>query len=227
MRLNGLASGTSARENCSRISNPLPKPRLREAWTRYQDRRTVWEYVEFGDRRGKWNRFRRAIYCRKASQDRQLLCDFARSQTVFYTNLGRGEKIDERLRAAGFAHLMEPERIIRDYHNRGRDELVHRALKDFAAQELPFKRFARNAAFYHTMLVAFFLYEAFKEDVCAPGLSPVAYPTTFRRKIIDIAAKIVRHAGRVILKVPEAVWKHLRFDELWKRSAQPPLFAWV
>jgi hypothetical protein len=199
----------------------------RDGWTTYQQKRTVWEYVEFGDRRGKWKRFRRAIYCRKASENQQLLCDFARSHTVFYTNLGRGEQIDERLRACGLGHLMEAERIIRDYHSRGRDELVHRALKDFAAQELPFKRFAQNAAFYHAMLLAFFLYEAFKEDVCAPVLQPLAYPTTFRRKIIDIAAKIVRHSGRVIIKVPEAIWKQLRFDELWKRSAQPPTFVWV
>jgi len=77
------------------------------------------------------------------------------------------------------------------------------------------------------MLLAFFLYEAFKEDVGASVLAPIAYPTTFRRKIIDIAAKIVRHAGRVTIKVPEAIWKHLRFDELWKRSAQPPIFVWV
>jgi hypothetical protein len=40
-----------------------------------------------------------------------------------------------------------------------------------------------------------------------------------------IAAKIDRHAGRVIIKVPEAVWKHLRFEKLRKRSAQPPIFV--
>jgi hypothetical protein len=197
----------------------------RDGWKKYQDKRTVWEYIELGDKRGKWKKFRRAIYCRKASENRQLLCEFARSHSVFHTNLGRGEKIDETLRTSGLGHLMDTERIIRDYHSRGRDELVHRALKDFAAQELPFKRFAQNAAFYHTMLLAFLLYEAFKEDVCAPVLEPVVYPTTFRREIIDIAAKIVRHAGRVIIKVPEAIWKHLRFEELRKRSAQPPLFV--
>ena len=49
------------------------------------------------------------------------------------------------------------------------DELVHRALKDFASQTLPFKRFAPNAAYYYTLLVAFFLYECFKEDVCQRG----------------------------------------------------------
>lgn len=45
---------------------------------------------------------------------------------------------------------------------------MHRALKDFACEVLPFQRFSANAAFYYTMLVAFFLYECFKEDVCQP-----------------------------------------------------------
>jgi hypothetical protein len=53
------------------------------------------------------------------------------------------------------------------------------------------------------------------------------YPTTFRRKIIDIAVRVVRHAGRVILKVPEALWNHLSFDQLWPLSAGPPVFAWL
>ena len=202
-------------------------PAKLEGWKRYQHKRTVWEYVELGDRRGTWKRFRRLIYCRKVSESQQLLCDFARNHTLFYTNLGRGEPIDERLRVEGLSWLMEPERIIRDYHERGRDELVHRAMKDFCAEELPFKRFAQNAAFYYTMLLGFFLYETFKEDVCAPAISLNAYPTTLRRKIIDIAVKVVRHAGRVILKVPEALWNHLHFDQLWRRSAQPPLFAWM
>jgi hypothetical protein len=198
-----------------------------EGWRRYQEKKTVWEWVEFGDKRGKWKRFRRVIYCRKVTEDKQLLLNFARSHTLFYTNLGRGEKIDEGLQKVGLTHLMDPERIIRDYHDRGRDELVHRALKEFAGEVLPFKRFAQNAAFYYTILLSFFLYESFKEDVCAPVVEKVSYPTTLRRKVIDIAAKVVRHAGRIILEVPEAVWKHLHFDQLWSRSAQPRVFVWV
>jgi hypothetical protein len=198
-----------------------------EGWRRYQRKKTVWEYVELGDKRGTWKRFRRLIYCRKVSENQQLLCDFARNHTLFYTNLGRGERVDERLREVGLSHLMDPEQIIRDYHDRGRDELVNRAMKDFAFEEMPFKRFAQNAAFYYTMLLSFFLYESFKEDVCAPAIAINAYPTTFRRKIIDIAVKVIRHAGKVILKVPEAIWNHLHFEELWRRSAQPPIFAWM
>ena len=54
-----------------------------------------------------------------------------------------------------------------------------------------------------------------------------AYATTVRRRIIDMAAKIVRHGGQVILKVTAAVWNGLRFAELWQRSGAPPQFAWI
>ena len=42
----------------------------------------------------------------------------------------------------------------------------------FCLPDLPFKRFPANAAFYYTMLVAFFLYESFKQDVCDPVVRP-------------------------------------------------------
>jgi len=146
---------------------------------------------------------------------------------VLYTNLGRGDLLDRRLSDAGMKDLVEAEGIIKTYHERGCDELVHRALKDFGSEELPFKRFAQNAAFYYTMLVAFFLYETFKEVVCSPVVEISAYATTVRRKVIDIAAKLVQHAGKVVLKVTEATWKALKFAELWQRSGTAPRFVWA
>jgi hypothetical protein len=196
------------------------------SWGRYANGRELWEYVEMGDRRGNWNRFRRAIFCHHVCEAGQLLLNFARPDTIIYTNIGRGEAIDEGLVRCGRHDLLKAEGIIETYHGRGSDELVHRALKDFGFEQLPFKRFAQNAAFYYTMLTAFFLYEAFKEDVCSPVVQIGAYATTVRRKIIDVAAKIVRHSGKVILKVTQAAWNSLKFTELWQRSGAPPRFAW-
>jgi hypothetical protein len=104
---------------------------------------------------------------------------------------------------------------------------VHRGLKDFGFEELPFLRFAPNAALYYTMLVAFFLFECFKEDVCREVIPVEAYATTVRRRLIDVAAKIVRHAGQVILKVAAAAMEQLQFAALWARSSTPPQFAWA
>jgi hypothetical protein len=103
--------------------------------------------------------------------------------------------------------------------------LVHRALKEFAAEELPFTQFRPNAAYYYTLLTAFFLYETFKEDVCGEVAPVTAYPTTLRRTVIDIAAKIVRHAGEIVLKVAEPVLTHLHFLSLWAKSGAPPRLA--
>jgi len=198
----------------------------RSSWGRYDNGRELWEYVEMADKRGNWSRFRRAIFCHPVCEGGQLLLNFARPDTIIYTNIGRGEMIDEGLVRCGREELLTAKGIIETYHGRGSDELVYRALKDFGFEQMPFKSFAQNAAFYYTMLTAFFLFEAFKEDVCSPLLEIGAYATTVRRKILDVAAKIVRHSGKVIMKVTEATWNNLKFIELWKRSGAPPRYTW-
>ena len=195
------------------------------AWEHYQNSRQEWEYIEFVDRRGSWSKSRRAIYCRPLYDGDQLVMDFARDDTVIYTNIGMGESIDGMLTDAGLVSLFNAETIIEYSHSRGRDELVHRAFKDFGHEKLPFKRFAPNAAYYSMMVLAFFLFEAFKEDVCSGIVPAAAYPTTVRRAIIDVAAKIVTTSGRIILKVTAAAWKSLKFDVLWERSGSPPRFV--
>lgn len=198
-----------------------------EAWQRYENDHQVWEYVELADCRESWKRFRRAIFTTALSDERQLLLDFARPDNIIYTNLGRGETIDELLEKAGHSELTEATRIIEIYHDRGRDELVHRALKEFGGQTLPFHRFHMNAAFYATMLLTFFLYEAFKRDVCSEVIPVDCYPNTLRRMVIDIAAKIIRTGGEIILKVTKATWEALKVDDLWQLSGCPPAFTWV
>jgi len=194
-------------------------------WGRYENKKQAWDYVEFGDRRGNWKRFRRALYCRPVYEEEQMLFKFARPDTVLYTNLGVGGVIDGQLDRIGEEKLITPIGMIEAYHGRGCDELVHRALKDFGNEELPFKRFHQNAAFYYTMLIAFFLYETFKEDVCFPIVTVGAYATTLRRKILDVAGKIVRHAGKITLKVTMSTWKSLDFYQLWVKSGTPIRFV--
>jgi len=196
-------------------------------WKQYRNKIQVWDYVEFIDRRGSWTKARRAIYCRPWYEDNQMLMDYARPDTILYTNLGMGETIDELLTNVGRNDLVVAEKVIECAHGRGRDELVHRAFKDFGHEELPFKRFAPNAAYYYTMVLAFFLFETFKEDVCSAVIPITAYATTVRRKLIDIAAKIVKKAGKIILKVTSATWNSLKFNVLWEKSGSPPQFVWA
>jgi hypothetical protein len=100
--------------------------------------------------------------------------------------------------------------------------LVHRALKDFMAEQLPFKGFRQNTVFYYTALIAFALFEAFKADICASVVPVTAYPTTLRRSLVDVAGKIVSHGGRIVMKVTATVMTRLRFDVLWDKCTSPP-----
>ena len=46
-------------------------------------------------------------------------------------------------------------------------------------------------------------------------------------RLIGVAAKIVRHAGQIILKVAAAAMEQLQFAALWTRSGTPPQFVWA
>ena len=84
------------------------------------------------------------------------------------------------------------------------------------------KGFRQNTAFYYVALLAFALYESFKADVADPVLPRTVYPTTFRRRFLDVAGKIVRHAGRIVLKVTRAAMDGLKLAEVWQRCLSPP-----
>ena len=198
-----------------------------DAWSTYRNDHQEWQYLEMADCRGSWKLYRRALFCRTATEeDGQRVFDFSRKQSIVYTNLAPYAAFGKELQKSGHGQYLEAESIIGLYHDRGADELVHRALKAFASEALPFKRFAANAAFYYVTLVAFFLYEAFKEDVCGEVLKISSYVTRMRRRVIDIAAKLVRTGGRTILKVTAATHQALDLKTMWDRAARPPTFAW-
>jgi len=56
-------------------------------------------------------------------------------------------------------------------------------------EELPFKRFAANSALYYCMIIAFFLFETFKEDVLEEVMPVGSYATTVRRKALGLRCK--------------------------------------
>jgi hypothetical protein len=194
-----------------------------EQWVNMEKKNQTWEILEFGDRRGTWDKFRRAIFTQPLYEDNQKLLPFARPARIYYTNIGMGENIDTLLKNAGLEHYLDVKNIVEMAHQRGADELVHRGIKDFGTEQLPFKRFESNTAFFYIMLVSFNLLEAFKEDVSRDVIPKVCYATTFRRKIIDIAAKIAHTGGYIILRVTENTWEALNVLRLWELSNKPPV----
>jgi len=196
-------------------------------WKRFESgKKDAWQYTEFGCRQGSWKRFRRAIFCRLMHNDRnQLYLPGFRPDTIIITNIGQGQAIDWMLKKAGAADYLTANGLVACYHERGSDELANRAIKDFGHEQLPFKRFAPNAAWYYMMLVGHFLLESFKEDVSAPVLSIGSYASTVRRRLIDIAGKIVFHSGETILKVSKACIESLRLPELFDRCSMAPVIG--
>lgn len=195
-----------------------------DTWARYcTGKRDIWEYIEFGSKQGTWDRFRRAIYCRLLNEGPQLYLPGCRPDTVIITNIGQGQLIDAMLKRVGAYDYLKADGIVACYHERGSDELANRALKDFGHEQLPFKRFNPNAAWYYAMLLGHFLMETFKEDVGAPVVPIGAYATTMRRRLIDIAGKIVSHAGKIILRVTSTSFESLHLSKLFERCKCAPV----
>ena len=195
-------------------------------WERYYNGHKEWEYMEFGYRCESWNKFYRAIYTRVSSDQKQRLLDFARPDNVIVTNIGVNPTVLINCSTREQRRLIKAETIIEGHHMRGADELPHRGLKDFGFEELPFKRFAPNSAAYYCMLISFFLFETYKEDVLKEVMSIGSYATTVRRRALDFAAKVISTGGEIILKVTKALMDNLRFDILWQQSQDPiPIIA--
>ena len=149
--------------------------------------------------------------------------EFERHENVILTNIGVKDKVLQHLTPEEKEQWLKPEFVIASHHARGADELPHRALKDFGTESFPFLRFFPNAAFYYIMLIAFFVFEAFKRDVLTGVLPATCYASRVRRLLFDTAAKIVSKSRKLILKIFEATLKRLEFLRLWELALQDPI----
>ena len=148
---------------------------------------------------------------------------FSKPDTVIYTNIGTSKNADDKLKAAGGEHYFQTETIIQKSHERGADELIHWSIKELATKEqLPFKSFGMNRAYYFLLVITHFIFEAYKQDV-TPDIIPItSYPNTFRRKLIDFAAKITTRSRYIKLNVTKTIYETINIIELWKRCQSPP-----
>lgn len=163
----------------------------------------------------------RTIYTRPFYEEGQGLLGFARPDNVIITNIDYDTERLKGLSPVERNKWSDAQRIIASHHGRGADELPHRGLKDFGFEELPFRPFGPNTTVYYCMVIAFFLFEAFKRDILE-GIIPIeSYATTVRRRVIDIAAKFVSTGGRILLKVTRAAMDTLQFDLIWERCNSP------
>jgi len=191
--------------------------------------KSLWKFVEFGSKLKSWSKYRRSIFTRLYRDEQgQYMMDFGRPDSIIYTNIGNCPKADARLKAAGGSNYFQTETIIEKSHQRGADELIHRSIKELATKEqLPFKLFVMNRAYYYLLVITHFIFEAYKQDVTADVIPIATYPNTFRRKLIDFAVKITTRARRVILNVTRTIYQIINIEELWKRCQSPPKIQWA
>ena len=188
----------------------------------------IWNYIELGNKLKSWTKFRRAIFTTlDTDENGQLILEFARPDTILYTNLGQDAELTEQLKkagkparhiysgVAGGEDLLTADAIISLAHQRGKDELIHRSIKELATKEqLPFQQMGMNRAYYYLLAIAHFLFESYKRDVTYEVFPIKSYPNTFRRQLIDFAVKIVSHGGEIILKVTNEVKERLNIYKL-------------
>jgi hypothetical protein len=185
----------------------------------YKIKKRLWYFHDFTDKRRSWDNSYRCIYTKPINEeDGQIILEFDRPESLIYSNLGMDNKISKKLMESGNISNIEPEAIIEAYHNRARDELVNRSFKDFGTERLPFKRFEANSAYYYIMAISFFIFESFKKDMDTEVIPVTWYPSTFRRRFIDAAGKIVHSGRQVILKLTAFFYELFNFPELWQRS---------
>ena len=187
----------------------------------------IWSFFDFGSKLKSWKRFRRSIFTTlSCDKNGQYLLDLEseRIDNLIYTNIGTNEIADRLLKSAGGDEYFEAQNIIKLSHQRGADELIHRSIKELATKEqLPFKHLGMNRSYYFLMVISHFIFETYKRDVTNEVISISSYPNTFRRKIIDFAAKITSGSGYVILNIPRTVFNDFKINDLWKRCQSPPI----
>ena len=212
-------------EDVKEYVQELPK----EVFGKFHKNKAIWNFVEFGNKLKSWNKFRRCILT-KLSRDEngQYIMDFEKPDSLIYTNIGMNKEIDDKLKAAGGDQYFKTEYIIQKSHERGAYELIHRSLKELATKEqLPFKSFAMNRSYYFMLVITHFIFEAYKQDVTSEVIPITVYPNTFRRKLIDFAAKLTTHSRKVTLFVTQTVFDTIDINVLWQKCQSPPKIQFV
>jgi hypothetical protein len=200
-----------------------------QEFSKFKKNKAEWSYVEFGNKLKSWKKFRRCIFTKlNCDGSGQYIMEFDKPDNVIYTNIGNCKEADEKLNAAGGEAYFAASSIIGLSHQRGADELVHRSIKELATKEqMPFKNFGMNRAYYFMLVICHFIFEAYKRDVTADVIPITAYPNTFRRKLIDFAAKITKGARSITLKVSKVIYKTFNINVLWERCLAPPKIQYV
>ena len=199
-----------------------------QSYKEIRKNKAVWKYIEIGHKLKSWDKYRRCIVTKLFTDEKgQFLLDFSRPDTILYTNIGICPDADQRLTSCGGEQYFNADTIIETAHQRGADELIHRSIKELAVKEqLPFEKFGMNRAYYFFLVFTHFLQEAYKNDVCKDVLPVSSYPNTFRRVMIDFAAKFTIKSRNLILNVSKGIYDQINLSKIWNLCHTPIKIQW-
>jgi hypothetical protein len=93
------------------------------------------------------------------------------------------------------------EEVLKWHHQRGQAENFNKELKiGFGMERMPCGQTHANAVFFRIGVIAYNLFIGFKRHSC-PELWAKHTMATFRWKMVQVAGRIVRHAGEMVLKL--------------------------
>jgi hypothetical protein len=70
------------------------------------------------------------------------------------------------------------------------------------------------------------MFETYKIDVTQEVLPINVYPNTFRRRLIDFAAKITSGGRNIILNVTREIYETFKIEKLWQKCLSPPVIQY-
>ena len=110
------------------------------------------------------------------------------------------------------------------HHQRGQAENFNKELKiGFGMERMPCGQSYANAVFFRVGVLAYNLFVGFKRLSCPESWMKQTI-ATFRWKMVQVAGRIVRHAGETVLKLMIDLRKLDLFREIRKRSFELSLY---
>lgn len=117
-----------------------------------------------------------------------------------------------------FEEEKEAYKVIEWHNQRGQAENFNKELKiGIGMERMPCGQSKANALFFRIGVIAYNLFIGFKRLLCPPSWLKHTI-ATFRWKMVQVAGRVVRHAGEIILKLAVDIKKLELFKEIRKKA---------
>lgn len=190
-------------------------------WKIYDNGHQKWHYCSYSKKLNSWGQVRTFYHLIPAfdkDEKMQQMMSFGRMVSLVVTNL---EEADfTRLATEEEKHWQDV--LIALHHGRGADELVHRQIKEFGGERMPFKRYEMNGVWYYLRILSSNCHQYFDEGILMKFKEAREYVSTTRRRLFCVAGQIVKKNGRR-LDIQRQTGEMMKFREILDLCRKPEL----